>query len=46
MENDQTISDSSSMMKLVGDPMTRLSDRCIDLFEVFSHFLAMSEDDC
>ena len=33
------------MMKLVGDPMTRLFNRCTDLFEVFSYFLAMSEVD-
>ena len=45
MVNEYTISDSYSMMKLVGHPMTWLFDRCTDKFEIFSRFLAKVEVD-
>ena len=32
-------------MKLVGHPMTELFDHCTDQFDVFLHFLAMTEVD-
>ena len=40
------ISDSYSLMKLVGHPMTGLFDRCTDQFKVFPRFLAMAEVKC
>ena len=43
--NKYTISDSYSMMKLVGYPMTWLFDRCTDQFEIFPRFLAKAEVD-
>ena len=43
--NEHTISDSYSMIKLVGHPMTWLFDLCTDQFEIFSRFLAKAEVD-
>ena len=43
--NEHTISDSYSMMKLVGHPITWLLDRCTVQFEIFSRFLAKAEVD-
>ena len=43
--NEYTVSDSYSMMKLVGHPMTRLFDRCTDQFKIFSRFLGKGEVD-
>ena len=44
MVNDYTRS-YTSMMKLVGLPITGLFDSCTDQFEVFLRFLAMAEVD-
>ena len=43
--NEYTISNSYSMMKLVGHLMTWLFHRCTDQFEIFSRFLAKVELD-
>jgi len=43
--NEYTISDSYSMIKFVGYPMTWLFDLCTDQFEIFSRFLAKAEVD-
>ena len=43
--NEYTISNSCSMMKLVGHLMIWLFHRCTDQFEIFSRFLAKAEVD-